>query len=120
MKLNNIELISYNAHGADVDFVLECDFKKASALDGELLTVKSGKDTVAVFGGYHIAYLEKVNDYTRASFSKTLEPDTEQAIEALQQNQTIHAKQTVDLQEQVDELGAGLMEIATLVAEGGE
>ena len=120
MKLNGIELISYDHSGANANFVLECSFAEATALDGEELTIKSGNAKVAVFGGYRLTGLTKVKDYVRASFAKALEPNTEQAISALEQNQAIHAKTAADLQEQVDELGAGLMEIANLVAEGGE
>lgn len=118
MKLNGIELISYDHHGATANFVLECSFAKAATLDGEELIVTSNDDEIAVFGGYHITGVEKVGEHTRASFFKTVEPNIEQDIKAIQQNQVIQTKTATDLQNQIDELGSGLMEIATIISEG--
>lgn len=89
MKLNDIELLTYNPSGANVTFLLDCDFKTAGKLDGKTLTVTSGGQDVAVFGGYHLTALELSGDNTRATFAKTLEADTAQAIQALEANQAI-------------------------------
>lgn len=118
MKLNDVELISYDHSGATANFILECSFAEATTLDGEELAITSGKDEVAVFGGYHITGLEKVGDYTRATFFMTVEPNTEQALQAIQQNQAIQTKTAADIQEQVDEIAGGLAEIAQIIAEG--
>lgn len=119
MDLNGINLISYNNYGSTADFVLECSFDEAMSINGDELIVMSDGNKIAVFGGYHLTALEITpKGYTRAAFEMDLDPETEKAIKAIMENQRIHDFKAEDIQAQVDELAAGLMDIASIIAEG--
>lgn len=92
MKLNKIPLISYESHDASAAFVLDCDFETALALDGQELKITDDDSQIdmAVYGGYHITAMEKTAEgYARITVYKVIDPETAQAISALEQNLTI-------------------------------
>ena len=89
MQLNGIDLIGYNADGNVVSFLLDCDFSGAEALDGQELRVTGDAGDIEVFGGYQLLGVRHDGDRVLATFMQALEPNTAQAISALQRNMTI-------------------------------
>lgn len=96
MKLNDIELVGFApadataVAGNTVSFVLVSDIAGATALDGQELKVTDGETDIAVFGGYELTGVERVSsDHVRATFARALEPNTAQAIQAIEKNAVI-------------------------------
>ena len=93
MKLNGITCADYQLNGSIVYFILDTDFKTAAELEGESLLVKDGNSKVAEFGGFHLTGIENYADgMLKASFARTLEPNTEQVLNELLTNLSIANK----------------------------
>lgn len=89
MKLNNLELSTFNSKENTVQFVLEagCTLEQALELDGQTLTVTSNDEPYAVFDGY-VAIGVKYNESKQviADFMRKLDDSTAEAINSLQTN----------------------------------
>lgn len=96
MKLNGIELSTYNPRANEVTFLLSCTLGAALSLDGQTLTVTSGERTVAIFDGYQVCGVETAGEYTRMTAVRKLDEATEAAINGLDANVANLSKQNDD------------------------
>lgn len=83
MKLNGIELSTYNPRANEVTFLLDCSLGAALSLDGQTLTVTSGEKVIAIFSGYAVAGVSIQGEYTRMTAVRKLDEATEAAISGL-------------------------------------
>lgn len=109
MKLNNLELSTFNSKGNVVQFVIEKGFtlEQVLELDGQTLTVTSNDKPYAVFDGY-VAVGVKYNESEQviAEFMRELNDSTAEAIGALQTNFTTIRNSCDTLSSTVSEMNA--------------
>lgn len=114
MQLNDLLLINYDSRYQEVWFTLSADFPEVSALNGQLLTVTEGEEIKAQFGGYQLLGIERQNAFLRAHFMKTLEPNTQQSLSALETNQDLIMSTTQDHTDQIDLIAGAVEELIAI------
>lgn len=122
MKLNNLDVKHYDFFNPQkINFVLDCTFEEASALDSQKLVLTDDEnEVITTFGSYTLCTIEKVNTGRdkRCTFIKALEPNTAQAISSLEDNSVSTQKTLLQIKDdltqnsdQIDLLGNALEEL---------
>lgn len=101
MKLNDLELFSYNTSPETIIFDLFCDMQEALSLDGNDLVVTDNGVEISYFSGWTLTSIKKEPTFIKVVFSRNLDPDTKNAILALETNQSMHSNDIQTMQEEI-------------------
>lgn len=118
MLLNNLELVTYDHYNQEVYFTLGFDttFADVNDLDGQTLTVYDDDGQVrAEFGGYYLMGVERTGVLKRAHFMKEIEPNTKQALDAIETNQAVNASDIKAAMDLVEANAAAIEEIIPML-----